>query len=107
MPGTFSLPLRVRDPDIHHGTCMADVPSCIPGSLTIAVSVEGGGGETFPGSPGTCTTRSFTYLLRGPLVELRTYKRHLDSVVNDLYRAGYMQEACLSSLSSQENIMKI
>ena len=34
MPGTFSLPPRVNDPDMHHDTCMAHVPWCIPGSLT-------------------------------------------------------------------------
>ena len=31
IPGTFSLPPWVSDPDIHHGTC---VPRCMPGSLT-------------------------------------------------------------------------
>ena len=34
MPGKFSLPLRVSDPDMHHGTCMTHVPWCMPGSLT-------------------------------------------------------------------------
>ena len=34
MPGTFSLPPRVSDPDMHHGTCVTHVPWCIPGSLT-------------------------------------------------------------------------
>ena len=31
---TFSLPSRVSDPDIHHGTCVAHLPWCMPGSLT-------------------------------------------------------------------------
>ena len=26
MPGTFSPPLRVSDPDMHHGTCVTHVP---------------------------------------------------------------------------------
>ena len=34
MPGTFSPPPRVSDPDMHHGTCVAHVPWCMPGSLT-------------------------------------------------------------------------
>ena len=34
MPGTFSPPLRVSDPDMHHGTCATHVPWCMPGSLT-------------------------------------------------------------------------
>ena len=29
MPGTFSPPLRVRDPDMHHGTYVTHVPWCI------------------------------------------------------------------------------
>ena len=33
MPGTFSLPPRVSDSDMHHGTCVTHVPWCIPGSL--------------------------------------------------------------------------
>ena len=31
MPGTFSPPPRVSDPDKHHGTCMTHVPWCMPG----------------------------------------------------------------------------
>ena len=34
IPGTFSPPLRVSDPDMHHGTCVMHVPQCMPGSLT-------------------------------------------------------------------------
>ena len=33
MPGTFSPPQRVNDPDMHHGTCVPHVPWCMPGSL--------------------------------------------------------------------------
>ena len=34
MPGTFSPPHRVSDPDMHHGTCVMHVPWCVPGSPT-------------------------------------------------------------------------
>ena len=34
MPGTFSPPSRISDPDMHHGTCVMHVPWCMPGSLT-------------------------------------------------------------------------
>ena len=34
IPGTFSPPPRVSDPDIPHGTCVTHVPWCMPGSLT-------------------------------------------------------------------------
>ena len=33
MPGTFSLPPWVSDPDMHHGTCVTHVLWCMPGSL--------------------------------------------------------------------------
>ena len=33
-PGMFSPPLRVNDPDMHHGTCVTHVSWCMPGSLT-------------------------------------------------------------------------
>ena len=34
MPGTFSSPPWVNDPDMHHGTCVTHVPWCMPRSLT-------------------------------------------------------------------------
>ena len=34
MPGAFSPPPWVGDPDMHHGTCVTPVSWCIPGSLT-------------------------------------------------------------------------
>ena len=33
MPGTFSRPPLVSDPDMHHGTCVTHVPWCMRGSL--------------------------------------------------------------------------
>ena len=44
MPGTFSPPPRISDHDMHHGTCVTHVPWYMPG----------------------CTTRNFTYLIKGP-----------------------------------------
>ena len=34
MVGTFSLPPRVSDPDMHHGTCVRHIAWCMPGSPT-------------------------------------------------------------------------
>ena len=34
IPGMFSPPPRVSNPDMHHGTCVTHVPWCMPGSLT-------------------------------------------------------------------------
>ena len=34
MPGTFSSPSRVDDPDMHHSTCVTHVPWCMLRSLT-------------------------------------------------------------------------
>ena len=50
----------VRNPSMHHGTCVTHVPWCMSGSLTR------GGGENSPGIPGACATRNFAYLARGP-----------------------------------------
>ena len=34
MPGTFSPPPLVSDPDMHHGMCVTHMSWCMPGSLT-------------------------------------------------------------------------
>ena len=34
MPGTFSPPSRISDPDTHHGTCVTHAPWFMSGSLT-------------------------------------------------------------------------
>ena len=44
IPGMFSPPPRVSDPDMHHGMCVMHVPWCMPGSLTIGY--VGGGGRS-------------------------------------------------------------
>ena len=33
-PGSWSPPLRVSHPDMHHDTCVTHMPSCMPGSIT-------------------------------------------------------------------------
>ena len=65
MPGTFphnqlQRKALVNDPGMHHGTYVTHVPGCMSESLTRR------GGENDPGIPGTCATRNFRYLARGP-----------------------------------------
>ena len=65
MPGTFSPPPRVSDPDMHHGTCVTHVPWCMLGSLTSGF-LWSRWWASVPGIPSACATRNFTYLVRGP-----------------------------------------
>ena len=65
MPGTFSKPPRVSDPDMHHGTCVKHVPCCMPESLTSAF-LWFRWRENVPGIPCACATRNLAYLVRGP-----------------------------------------
>ena len=51
MSGTFSPPLRVSDPDMHHGTCVTHVPWCMSGSLTNGFLWKSVAGKTFPAFP--------------------------------------------------------
>ena len=51
MPGTFSPPPRVSDPDMHHGTCVTHVPWCMPVSLTSGFLSRRRRGKTFPAFP--------------------------------------------------------
>ena len=51
MPETFSPPLRVSDPDMHHSTCVTHVPWCMPGSLTSGFLWIRQQGKTFPAFP--------------------------------------------------------
>ena len=69
IPGTFSPPPSVSDPDMHHGTCVTHVPWFIPGSLTGSF-LWSRGRENVPGIPGACATRNFTYLVRGPYKDI-------------------------------------
>ena len=67
MPGMFSPPSRISDPDMHHGTCVTHVPWCLPKSLTSGLLWSRGGEIHVPAIPGACATRKFTYLERCPL----------------------------------------
>ena len=51
MPGTFSPPPQVSDPDMHHGTCVTHMPWCMPGSLTSSFLWNRRRGKTFPAFP--------------------------------------------------------
>ena len=51
MPGTFSPPPRVSDPDMHHGMCVTHVPWRMPGSLTSGFLWSRRRGKTFPAFP--------------------------------------------------------
>ena len=65
MPGTFSLPPRVSDPDMHHGTCMTHAAWCMPGSLTSGFLWSRSRGKRSRYS--RCMgNRNFTYLVRSP-----------------------------------------
>ena len=65
IPGTFSPPPRVSDPDMHHGTCMTHLPWCIPGSLISGFLWSRWRGKRSQHS-GACAIRNFTYLVKGP-----------------------------------------
>ena len=46
-PGTFSLPPRFSDLDMHHGTCVTHVPWCIPGLLISGFLWSRGRGKSY------------------------------------------------------------
>ena len=48
MPGTFSQPPRVSDPDMQYGTCATHVLWCMSGSLTSGFLWSRFAGKTFP-----------------------------------------------------------
>ena len=68
----YFKPPGISDTVMHHGTCVTHVPWCM------TVSLISGGGENVPGIPGACTTRTFTYLARGPFLgnELFSFLPH-------------------------------
>ena len=69
MSRTFSPLPRVSDPDMHHGTCATHRPWCIPGSLTSSFLLSWWL-ENVPGITGSCATRYFTYLSKGPWLQV-------------------------------------
>ena len=69
MPGTFSPPPPISDPDMHHGTRVKHVPWYMPGSLTNGLLWSRWRRKCSRHS-GACATRNFGYLVRGPLIRL-------------------------------------
>ena len=47
LPGTFSPPPWISDPDMHHDTCVRHVPWCMPESLTSGLLWSQWGGKRF------------------------------------------------------------
>ena len=68
MPGTFSPPPRVSDPDMHHGMCVTHVPWCMSGSQTCGLLWSRWRGKRSRHSRRMRTTCTFTYMVRGPMV---------------------------------------
>ena len=64
MPGTLLPSPRVSDPDMHQDTCVTHVPWCMPWSLISGFLWSRCRGKGSRHS-GACTTRNFTYLVRG------------------------------------------
>ena len=88
----------VSDPVMHRGTCLTHVSWCMSGSLTRD------GGENVPGNPGVCTTRSFTYLARGPFTHTFHVITSCSLVLNiflQLYIVFYTNSIC--NMPANEN----
>ena len=79
MPGIFPLPPRVSDPDMHHGTCVTNVPWCMPRSLTYGFLWSRWWGKRSRHSRRMRNPRNFAYLVRGPLaVSIHTDTRRMN-----------------------------
>ena len=107
MPGTFSPPPRVSDPDMHHGTCVAHVPRCMLGSLTSGFIWSWGREKC---SRHTRRMRNLQFHLSGkrpmaclsessghqqPWYQLRRINRSLSStkaVFNNLYHFSFLDQ---------------
>ena len=64
MPGTFSPPPWVSDPNMHHGTCVVHARAVMhAGSLTSGF-LWSRGGENVPGIPGACNPQFCIYSKR-------------------------------------------
>ena len=67
MPGTFSPPARVSDPDMHHDTCVTHVPWCMPGSRTCGFLWIRCRGKHSQDSRRMRNPQFYVYMVRGPL----------------------------------------
>ena len=82
MAGTFSPPTRVRNPDMHHDTCVTHVPRCIPGSLPSGFLWSRWWGKR-PSIPGACSTRNFSYLVRALLQKRPLFENKFTETIPD------------------------
>ena len=79
MPGTFSPPPRVSDPEMRRGMCVTHVQWCMPGSLTSGFLFKlGAGGGTLPVFP----VHAQNAILRIWL-EIHKYKHDIDILMLD------------------------
>ena len=65
MPGTFSLPPQVSEPDMYHGTCVTHRPWCMPESLTSGFLWSRWRGKR-PWHSRRMRKPQFTYMVSGP-----------------------------------------
>ena len=91
MPGTFSLPSRVSDPDMHHGTWATHVPWCMSGSLNSGFPWSRLAGKTFPAFP-----------VHAKLAAFVSGKRPIEKNLLNQTRIQYRPHA-LSHLSGQSD----
>ena len=75
MPGTFSPPPRVNDPDMHHGTCVTHVPWCMSGSQTRGFLRSRRQGETFQAFPAHAQTTILRIWQEAHVTIAACYKR--------------------------------
>ena len=88
MLGMFSPP--VRDPGMHHSTCVTYMWWCMMGLLICS------GGENVPSIPGTCIIHNFLYLATGPWKSFDLNRKlltpNLDSCIWDKHPKFYMYQ---------------
>ena len=80
MPGTFSPPPRVSDPDMHHGTCVTHGPWCMPGSPTSGFLWSQWRGKSFRYS--RCKHNPQFYVFGKRTMSLRMFDWHCNTHVN-------------------------
>ena len=102
MPFTFSTPPWVSDPDIHYGTYVTHLPWWMLRSL-ISDFLRNRWRENVPGTPGSCTTRHFTYLARGPYGHT---VRTLQTVLKGLHLVTFPLPIHSSLISSHVNMAR-
>ena len=81
MPGTFSSPPWIRDPDMHHGTCVTHVPWFIPGSLISSFFRRRKSGNHFSICKIFSQTPRTSNLLASNLLAVRTEQRTVGGVL--------------------------